>query len=513
MRRFSLLAVTGLRNSGGKSSRGTGVSLFPFLQTGPPSRLQTSIVPSPTLIYKLGYAPPSSPSSSSSLSLPRSYFSTISSRNKKDSTSNNAQQGKGEVELLQKAEKLMEEARRLFERRDVEGTIERCSKVIEMAPSRLVSPYYLRAECWQRQRPQPRYDRALSDYRRILEVFPEDPLLSLLGIAKCLSLQGDLEGAVLTYDKVLHLDPTFLPAIADRAETLRAQRRFPAALSAFERLHQLSLATEGKRNPDLMRGGGEEEEKVEKERTGSGVLGHYEEKGLLGKAAVLLQMNEQEGAYEIYQELLKKEPQCSAAYCGVGLIHFHNNDLLSAIENYDLALRFSPHPQPAVIYHQRACALLDKQDFAKALADCHAALRLDPELNEGGGVQLTIAQCHEGLQNWEEAIQAFSTYINLHTSSSSPGSARPGLHFLALISVHLHRAHCRRNLFSSSSSFSDLVSPTFANLYFSNQQGQQLEDLLRDLRYVCHAPPCQLVHLSLSFWVSLGNGKRCCRKG
>ncbi|KAF1317016.1 Dnaj subfamily c member 7, partial [Globisporangium splendens] len=97
---------------------------------------------------------------------------------------------------------------------------------------------------------------------------------------------------------------------------------------------------------------------------------------------------------------------------------FKRNDFDRAVTLYSQALRVDPHHEEycAVVYCNRAAALMGLGKFESALLDCEDALKRKPQYSRA---LLRRARCNVALKKYHEALKDFDRYIKEQRKDSS----------------------------------------------------------------------------------------------
>ncbi len=245
--------------------------------------------------------------------------------------------------------------------------------------------------------------------RRALTVtFDEETQASLRnGLAWAIRRQNRHEEALTEFEAARRLDPTLPFLDIQRAEIMQDLRRYDDALGIF----QAALAREPL-NPHLHRAyndllyrlGRKEEflmsyDRVPKSRA-----------LMLDKAAYLTQDNRASEAYEIYREMLAKDPSDAIAATGAARMLSQLGFHTEASRSFDAVL--AQHSNDAEICNNAAEAALLGGDPRKSLALYQRALRISP-YNQAAlaglsvGLRLLGDERDELLNGYNSLIQVF----------------------------------------------------------------------------------------------------------
>uniref|UniRef100_K3W9B9 J domain-containing protein n=1 Tax=Globisporangium ultimum (strain ATCC 200006 / CBS 805.95 / DAOM BR144) TaxID=431595 RepID=K3W9B9_GLOUD len=113
---------------------------------------------------------------------------------------------------------------------------------------------------------------------------------------------------------------------------------------------------------------------------------------------------------------------------------FKRNDFDRAVTLYSQALRVDPHHDEycAVVYCNRAAALMGLGQFESALLDCEDALKRKPQYPRA---LLRRARCNVALKKYHEALKDFDRYIKEQRKDSSAAGS--------LAEVEAERVHVK----------------------------------------------------------------------
>src|SRR5262249_23109958 len=146
-------------------------------------------------------------------------------------------------------------------------------------------------------------------------------------------------------------------------------------------------------------------------------------------------------ARQSYQEALRLDPNCLAAYQGLGRVYTELNDWQRAMEAYRTGLEKHPR-DPALWFGQGVC-LCRQKNFAQAAESLRKALQLNPEnrqiLKELGLCLARAGRMDEALPYLVQAVGAPTAHwylarMTLHLAEQGAMAAAPA------------QAECRRHL-------------------------------------------------------------------
>ena len=150
--------------------------------------------------------------------------------------------------------------------------------------------------------------------------------------------------------------------------------------------------------------------------------------GYLFAAKVYLKQKQLDGALEKLQEATKLDPKSPFPYLGMGHIYFARNgndqekvkDYAKSLDYFTKAVRLNP--RLAIARQRLALVYIRQEKFSEAVAQIHAALRLE---NNNPEAHATLGQIYLSRQEYDAALSSFQTSIEQKSEASS--STRFGL--------------------------------------------------------------------------------------
>ncbi|MGW8256225.1 MAG: tetratricopeptide repeat protein, partial [Thermoguttaceae bacterium] len=134
----------------------------------------------------------------------------------------------------------------------------------------------------------------------------------------------------------------------------------------------------------------------------------------------------------LYQDTLKKNPNCWMAYNNLGVAFFHTNRLQEAIKYYRQSLSLKPDHAEAL--NNLGVALVQVGNVKEAIEDYHESLRIKPNYVDAYnnlGIALTkVGRVEDSINTFQKALRLNPDFPDLHNNL---GNA-------LLISSHLDKA-------------------------------------------------------------------------
>jgi tetratricopeptide (TPR) repeat protein len=220
-------------------------------------------------------------------------------------------------------------------------------------------------------------ERAVVNYDRAIELDPDyAEAYNHRGAAR--DDQGDLEGAIADYDTAIQIDPDDFAAYYNRGNAHYDQGDLAGAIADYDRAIELdpenAAAYNNRGNARYAQGDLE------------GAIADYDR-------AIQLEPNDAvarydrgnaryvqgdlEGAIADYDRAIQLDPDYATAYNNRGLAHYAQGDLEGAIADYDRAIQLDPDMAEA--YNNWGNARYTQGDPARAVADFDKAIELDPD--------------------------------------------------------------------------------------------------------------------------------------
>ncbi len=230
-----------------------------------------------------------------------------------------------------------------------------------------------------------RHDAAVASIRAALAIREDAGAYSNLGLA--LRKAGDLQAALVAFDRALELAPDMAPAHNNRGNLLRDLGRMDEALAAFDRAlaikpdHLSALQNRG----DVLRDCNRHDEALASyDRALASVPRDVE--ALRRRGNVLMLLGQAEAALATFDRLLAVRPDDRGALSGRGhaLVDLHRPD--AALASFERVL--ARDPDDAEAEANRANALLEQKRYDEAATSFSRVLRLAPETPFARGQRL-----------------------------------------------------------------------------------------------------------------------------
>jgi tetratricopeptide (TPR) repeat protein/membrane associated rhomboid family serine protease len=178
-----------------------------------------------------------------------------------------------------------------------------------------------------------------------LLALPLDSKLAYISRAYAMAEQGDLEGAIADYDRVIQLDPKLAEAYISRADAKYRNGDLDGAMADYDQAIQIN-----------------------------GKLAE----AYCKRANTKNRQGDPDGAMADCDQAIQLNPQLALAYGVRAAVQLSKGNLDRAIADYSQAIQFDP--QLAEFYSSRGTAKAVKGDLDGAIADCDRALQLNPKL-------------------------------------------------------------------------------------------------------------------------------------
>lgn len=185
--------------------------------------------------------------------------------------------------------------------------------------------------------------------------------------------EGDLNGALVGYNKAIELNPDFAVAYSNRGLVKKIKGDLNDALADFNKAIELK--------PDL--------------------AAAYNNRGDAKRAK-----GDLDGALADYDRAIELKPGSATTYNNRGELKRSKRDLDGALLDYNKAIEIKP--DSAIYYSNRSLAKLPKQDLEGALADCNRAIELNPDFaaayNNRGMVRQVKGDLDGALDDYNKAL-------------------------------------------------------------------------------------------------------------
>ena len=278
-----------------------------------------------------------------------------------------------------------------------------------------------------------RFDEAIRQYRKIIEMQPNDSL-GYMNLGAALARKGDTIAAIPLYRRALELQADDPRTERNLAQALLAQRRFDEAIAHFERAVELR-----RDRPDVKGQKGELQIELGNVFLQKGELGkarqHFEEAVKLNPASdrnaeafcnlgnAALQQRDLENATASYRAAVAIRSNYPEAHSNLGTTLLLQGKVADAISEFEITLSLAPDSVPTLNTFARLLATAPDEE----LRDGNRAVRLAQhaiDLSRGRDPvsfrALAAALAEKG--QFEEAEKAADQAINL--GSSNPAFAQ-----------------------------------------------------------------------------------------
>ena len=236
---------------------------------------------------------------------------------------------------------------------------------------------------------------------------------------------GDVDRAIVSYDRAIAVDPGFANAYNSRGAALGSKGDLDSALRDFNRAIELNpelgSAYENRGLVLQSRGdlGGAIKDLDEAIRLQPGVGRNYVERASAWDA----EGNNARAIADLNQAI-RLDPEREDLFVFRGLLWDRQHDTTHSIADYDEAIRLNP--KFAAAYNNRCNTWLIKEAYDRAAADCTTALQLDPALAQAHfnrGVLWVVAN------DYAKAREEFDQAIRLKPQFASAYKSRAALSF------------------------------------------------------------------------------------
>jgi tetratricopeptide (TPR) repeat protein len=240
----------------------------------------------------------------------------------------------------------------------------------------------------------------------IEEAFSEDDWLNK---GSSLESLGRHKEAILTFDKVLSLNPESIRALISKSRSLLGSGRVLQAVSLLDEAMKRDPQVweiwflKGEANWQL----GDKEEAL---NFFDRALDLAEDSSIiLGRKGKLhFELENLEEALACYDQALATNPRAADIWTEKGSLLIAMNHFEAALECINQSLEINPRSKEA-LYNQ-GLALFSLGFFAKAIGGLKKALAIDPEF---GDAWIVIGDCYRESGNNEEAMKAYRTAIKI----------------------------------------------------------------------------------------------------
>jgi tetratricopeptide (TPR) repeat protein len=185
--------------------------------------------------------------------------------------------------------------------------------------------------------------------------------------------EGDLDNALVGYNKAIELNPNFAAAYSNRGLVKKAKGDFDGAMADFDKAIELK--------PDL--------------------AAAYTNRGDTKRVK-----GDLDSAMTDYDRAIELKPDSAASHNNRGELKRGKRDFDGALLDYNKAIEIKPD---SAIYHcNRSLAKLAKRDLEGALADCNRAIELKPDFavayNNRGMVKQVKGDLDGALEDYNKTL-------------------------------------------------------------------------------------------------------------
>jgi len=284
--------------------------------------------------------------------------------------------------------KLMEEAKELFDEEKYKEAIKKYNEIIEddtenekVYNKRGTAYFYI-----------DKYEKAVEDFTQVLELDPKiEEVFNNRGLAY-LNLDK-YEKAVEDFTQALELDPKIEEAFNSRGFAYLNLDKYEKAVEDFTQALELDPKNEEA----------------------------FHNRGL-----AYLYIDKYEKAVEDFTQTLELDPKNEEAFHNRGLAYLYLDKYKKAVEDFTQALKLDPKNEKA--FHDRGLAYLYLDKYEKAVEDCTQGLELDSK-NEKAFHDRGLAYLN--LDKYEKAVEDFTQTLELDPKNEEAFNNR-GLAYLYL---------------------------------------------------------------------------------
>ncbi len=272
---------------------------------------------------------------------------------------------------------------------------------VHLDESALIVALEDRGECHQRAG---RYDEALADYTRALELDPGD-VWALVNRGQTYRAMERHDEALCDLSQAIELNPSSAWAPVNRGQTYQAMKRYDEALADYTRA--LELDPSDAATFLALRGGTYQDMK----RYDEALADYTRAIELDPSSAPAIALRDRIQAEKHYEEVLA---DLTRAIVNRGRTYHAMKRYDEALADYNQAIEL--HPAVAAAYAPRGATYQAMKRYEEALADYTRAIELDP-----GDVWALVnrGRTYQAMKRYDEALRDLSQAIEL-----DPGSAR-----------------------------------------------------------------------------------------
>ncbi len=215
--------------------------------------------------------------------------------------------------------------------------------------------------------------------------------------------KGDIKGAETILTKAVFLNQGHVPTLKALAEVYARSKRFPEAISQYQRIIQMNPSDSDARGSlaELYSWSGNNDKAivVYKEAIDLDKNNHHLKTGL---AKVLRWSRRYSEGEDLYNEVLKDNPDDHEALKGLAKIYSRTGDLSSANNILDRAIRLTPND--AELYKEKGNVLAWQKDFNGAIESLQRGLSLS---QNNPDILRTMGDVYFWMKDYQKAVESY----------------------------------------------------------------------------------------------------------
>ena len=220
--------------------------------------------------------------------------------------------------------------------------------------------------------------------------------------------QGNLEEALVHYNRSIELNSYYTATLVNRAATFQRMERHEEAIRDLSQIIALD---------------------------------HEDARAYRDRGRIHFDIGQTELAERDYSEAIRLDQNMEDAYTGRAACLVHRGDIDGAVQ--DLNLVIDRYPTNSAAYNGRGIAFAAAGDFQAALKDIGIALEMDPTVPD---YYMGRALIYFNLGEYQLAAEDLGTYIALDGNDPPQGYLRRGIALMALGNYDEARADLRNAL-------------------------------------------------------------------
>ena len=254
--------------------------------------------------------------------------------------------------------------------------------------------------------------------RDLLKIYPQSlDTINVLGAA--LQVQGKLQEAVASYNKVIQIKPDYAEAYNNRGNALKDLGQLDEAVTSYSKAIQIrpDYAEAYYNRGIALQNLGQVEEAVASYNQAIQIRPDYAE--AYSNCGVALQnLGQVDEAVASYNQAIQIEPDYAEAYYNRGNALKVLGQLHEAVASYNQAIQI--RPDYAEAYNNRGNALQELGQLDEAVASYNQAIQIRPDYaeaysNRGYALQ-DLGQLDEALASYNQAIQIKPDYADAYSN-------------------------------------------------------------------------------------------------